>query len=220
MNHLREKSILILAGGMWHDFAGFTQVMQSLFEAQGCRLAVTDDLNVLTQLDRQGCDLLLNYTCLFKHRPGYDDHGPEKFTTDQVAGLTTWVQAGGGFLAVHASTSMGDSGPELGKLIGGVFLSHPEPFKFTVLPLFGEHPITAGIQAFQIQDEFYLQKYDPAVQIHMVAEYQNVAYPMVWSRSEGRGRVAHIAPGHFPEVWNHHVYQQLLLQTAGWLVQG
>jgi len=103
-------------------------------------------------------------------------------------------------------------------LFGGVFLSHPEPFTFTVAPLSGEHPITAGIQAFEIHDEFYIQKYDPSVQIHMAAVHQGMVYPMAWSRTEVKGRVAHVAPGHFPEVWNHPVYQQLMLQTAAWLI--
>jgi hypothetical protein len=161
---------------------------------------------------------VLSYTCLFKHRAGYNDDGPEKFTDEQVAGLTHWVRSGGGLLAAHAATSICDSSPDLGTLFGGVFLSHPEPFTFTVAPLSGEHPITAGIQAFEIHDEFYIQKYDPSVQIHMAAVHQGMVYPMAWSRTEVKGRVAHVAPGHFPEVWNHPVYQQLMLQTAAWLI--
>jgi hypothetical protein len=43
-------------------------VMQLFFEAQGCWLAVTVVLNVLTPLDRHGCDLLLSYTSLFKDK--------------------------------------------------------------------------------------------------------------------------------------------------------
>jgi len=217
---LDKKSILILLGGMWHDFEGFTAVLKPVFEAEGYRVDSTYDLDVLTRLDRVHCDLLLSYTCLFKHRPGYEDTGPENFTDEQVHGLVRWVQGGGALLAAHAATSVNDSGPEVSRLFGGVFVSHPEPFSFTVYPLSRKHPITAGVQAFEIKDEFYIQNFDPVVQIHMAAVYQEKVYPMAWSRCEVRGRVAHVAPGHFPEVWQHPMYQRLMLQTAHWLLEG
>ena len=214
----KKKSILILLGGMWHDFDGFASVMQPVFETEGYRVESTYDLDVLRRLGQVGCDLLISYTCLSKHRQGYDDAGPEKLTGDQVSGLTRWVRQGGGLLAAHAATVIGNSSPRLGRLLGGVFLSHPEPFPFSIYPLSGEHPITSGIPAFEVLDEFYIQEVDPAVNIHMVAMNQGVAHPMVWSRTAGSGGVACVAPGHFPHVWKDPVYQRLMLQTAGWLL--
>jgi type 1 glutamine amidotransferase len=213
------KSILILLGGMWHDFAGFANTMKPVYENAGYCVSVTYDLDILTRLDHEVYTLILSYTCFTRHREGYDDTGPEKMTEAQVAGLTHWVRNGGGLLAAHAATAIGDSSPELGDLFGGVFISHPEPFSFTVAPMYGVHPIAANIPAFTVHDEFYIQKYDPSVEIHMVANYQGMAYPMVWSRLEDLGRVAHIAPGHFPEVWLNPVYQRLMLQAAAWLTE-
>ncbi len=214
----KKKSILILLGGMWHDFDGFARVMKPVFEAEGYQVESTYDLDALKRLEQVGCDLLLSYTCLSKHRQGYADAGPEKLTAAQVSGLRRWVRQGGALLGAHAATVIGDSNPRLGRLLGGVFLSHPEPFAFTIYPLSGEHPITSGIPAFEVLDEFYIQEVDPAVTIHMVAVYQGTAYPMVWSRTAGRGRVACVAPGHFLQVWNNPTYQRLMLQTAGWLL--
>ena len=216
----RKKSVLILLGGMWHDFDGFASAMKPVFEAEGYRVESTYDLDVLRRLDQAGYDLLLSYTCLSKHRQGYDEAGPERLSDDQISGLTDWVQQGGALLAAHAATVIGDSSARLGRLLGGVFLSHPEPFLFTIHPLSGEHPITAGIPAFEVLDEFYIQKYDPCVEIHMVGMYQDVVYPMVWSRPAGKGRVACVAPGHFPEVWKHPTYQRLMRQTVDWLLKG
>jgi type 1 glutamine amidotransferase len=216
----KKKSIFILLGGMWHDFDGFASIMKPVFEAEGYRVKFTYDLDVLKCLKQVGCDLLLSYTCLSRHRQGYADSGPERLTDDQVSGLTRWVQQGGALLAAHAATVIGDSSPRLGKLLGGIFLSHPEPFAFTIFPLSGEHPITSGIPAFEVLDEFYIQEVDPAVNIHMVAVYQGVVHPMVWSRTADQGRVACVGPGHFPHVWNNPTYQRLMLQTAGWLLAG
>ncbi len=213
----KEKCILLLLGGMWHDFAGFASAMKPVFEAEGYRVESTYDLDVLRRLEQGDYDLLLSYTCFTKHRPDHDDTGPEKLTDDQLHGLTCWLWGGGSLLAAHAATVIGDSDPELGRLLGGVFISHPEPLTFTVAPLASEHPITAGLEAFEIYDEFYIERYDPAVEIHMAALYQGRLYPMAWSRTEANGRVVHIAPGHFPDVWNHPMYRRLMLQTAGWL---
>ena len=90
-----KKSVLVLLGGMWHDFDGFASVMKPVFEAVGYRVESTYDLDALRRLEQAGCDLLLSYTCLSSHRQGYADTGPEKLTDDQVSGLTRWVQQGG-----------------------------------------------------------------------------------------------------------------------------
>jgi type 1 glutamine amidotransferase len=215
----KKRFVLILLGGMWHDFDAYAAAMQPVFETAGYRVEATYDLDTLGRLDQVGCDLLLSYTCLTKHRPGFADAGPEKLTGAQVAGLRRWVRQGGALLGAHAATVIGDSSPHLGRLFGGVFLSHPEPFAFTIYPLSGEHPITSGLPAFEVLDEFYIQQVDPGVTIHMVALYQGAAHPMVWSRVAGRGRVACVAPGHFPHVWNNPAYQRLMLQTANWLLK-
>ena len=215
----KEKSLLFLLGGMWHDFDGFTNAMKPIFEAEGYRVESTYDLDILKHIDQYSYDLLVSYTCFTKHRPDHNDTGPEKMTDDQLRGLTRWVREGGSLLAAHSATVIGDSDLELGRLLGGVFISHPQPFTFTVIPLTGEHPITAGLDAFEIQDEFYIQRYDPTVEMHMATLYEGKLHPMAWSRTEVKGRVVHIAPGHFPEVWNHPTYQRLMLQAAAWLTE-
>jgi uncharacterized protein len=213
------KHVLILLGGLWHDFDGFASAMQSLLEPHGIQVEATYDLDSLLYLGENQYDLVLSYTCFSVHREGYNDTSPEGLTDAQVDGLASWIRNGGTFLAAHAATVIGESDAALGELIGGVFVSHPPAFTFTVYPVFGQHPITNGIDAFTVHDEFYMETHTPTVQVHMVAFDRGMAYPMVWSKSEGRGRVAHIAPGHSREVWDLKPYQQLLLQTIDWLTE-
>lgn len=210
------KRILIVLGGTWHDFDGFAAAMQSLFEQAGHTVEATYDLDTLTRLSEIACDIVLLYTCLTEQR---EDGQPAtlKHTEAQVTALIEWVRAGGGLLAAHAATVAGQFSPALKALIGGAFVTHPPAFAFTIYPLYGEHPITAGIPAFTVHDEFYIQAYDPTVEIHAVALDRGMAYPMVWSRSEGRGRVVYVTPGHGPEVWGLPQYRRLMLQAIGWL---
>jgi uncharacterized protein len=219
MTSTNGKHVLILLGGLWHDFDGFASAMQFLLEPHGFQVEATYDLDSLLHLEEKRYDLVLSYTCLSPHREGYNDNSPEKFTNAQIDGLTSWTRSGGALLAVHAATVIGESDAAFGELIGGVFVSHPPAFAFTVYPVFGQHPITMGIDAFTVHDEFYMETHAPTVQVHMVAFDRGVAYPMAWSKTEGRGRVAHIAPGHSREVWDLKPYQKLLMQTIDWLTE-
>ncbi len=214
----RTKRMLIILGGLYHDFDGFADAMQSLFEAHGgWSVETTFDLDVLTDLKTTDFRIVLSYTCLSKNTAAQDASTPEKLTNVQVRGLADWVQNGGALLTVHCATVLGESGPELQRLFGGAFISHPAPFTFTIYPVGNAHPITSGVAAFDVYDEFYIQQCEPSVEIHMFAIHNGASYPMVWSKLDGAGRVAHIAPGHFPEVWNLAAYQRLLIQAADWL---
>lgn len=214
-----KKNILILLGGFWHDFDGFAAAMTSLLEGGGYHVQITDDPDALIHLDKLGCDLLLSYTCLTEPPTEETTKSPIKFSDSQIEALTRWVRSGRALLAAHAATVVGDSGLGLERLLGGAFIRHPPQFSFKAIPLSAQHPITAGIEAFDVHDELYIERYDSSVFIHMVAIYEQVAYPVVWSRLEEQGRVAHIALGHSEQVWDLEPYQRLMLQTIGWLIK-
>ncbi len=211
------KKVLILMGGTWHDFEGFTRTFTPIFQAAGYMVEATYDMDRLLTLKQDGVDCVLSNTCFTKHREGYHDTGPEGLTDAQVDGLSQWVQAGGALLAVHAATVAGDSKSEYKRLLGGEFIEHPPAYAFQVFPMYNEHPITAGIPAFCVYDEFYMEKLTTPVDIHMAAFDRGVAYPMVWSKHEGRGRVAHVAMGHSLEVWALAPYQRLVTQALHWV---
>lgn len=215
-----KKDIWILLGGEWHDFEGFTAAMKSLLEAVGFRSHATYDPDILTRLDTLDCDLLLIYTCLARG-PAEEKPGIlTKFSQAQVQGLVKWVQQGGALLAVHAATVLGDSDPALENLLGGVFIRHPPRGAFPVIPLSAQHPIIDGVGAFEVvNDELYIQRYHASIQVHMVAIYEQVAYPVVWSREDGLGNVAHIALGHSSQTWELEPYQRLVLQSIRWLLE-
>src|SRR5690242_5529458 len=136
------KKVLILLGGLWHDFDGFASAMQALLTPHGFQVEATYDLDHLLHLEEHDYDMVISYTSFSKHREGYNDTSPVKLTNAQIDGFTNWVCNGGALLAVHSATVIGESDPTLGELIGGVFVFHPPPFTFTVYPIYGEHPMT------------------------------------------------------------------------------
>ncbi len=214
---LTGTNALLILGGMYHDFAGFAAWAQPVFASAGCRVEATYDLDRLAHLGSD-TQLVISYTSLSLHREGQNDTWPDQMTGAQIAGLRGWVRQGGGLLGVHSATVAGQSGPEFGQLMGGVFVEHPPQFAFPVYPLHPEHPITAGVEAFTVHDEFYMQRMVAPVQVHMVALDRGLAHPMVWTRAEGEGRVAYVAMGHSALVWELPPFRKLLLQAAEWAV--
>lgn len=211
-----SKNVLIILGGIYHDFEGFTTWAAPVLQAAGCQVEATYNLDRLLSLD-SSIDLVVSYTSLSQHREGQNDTSPELLTDAQIEGLRDWVRQGGGLLPVHSGTVAGKSAPAFGELMGGVFVEHPPQFAFCVIPLNRPHPISAGIEAFTVHDEFYMQRLVSPVDVHMVAIDRGVAHPMVWTRSEGKGRVAHIAMGHSGLVWELEPFRRLFLQTAAWV---
>ncbi len=212
-----NNKILLLLGGTWHDFEGYNQAMQELLPPLGWTVEPTYEMQRLLSLNDDGVGLVMSYTCLGKHRQGYDDHGPEGLTAEQVSALANWVAEGGGLLTVHSGTVLGESAPGLERLFGGRFIEHPPQFTFTVYPVANPHPITEGVEAFSIRDEFYMEVCQPGVDVHLVALDRGQAYPMAWSKAEGKGKVAHLAPGHNLSVWALPAFQELLVQSLNWI---
>lgn len=214
---MNNKRLLMLLGGEWHDFQGFAQSMTPVLEADGYQVERSWDPGRLLSLHQEEWRALLMYTCFTREQ---GQHSLSGLTEEQSVALARWVHAGGALLALHAATVLGTSGAAYRALLGGEFQSHPPPFSFTVYPLAHPHPILEGVTAFTIHDEFYIQTYDADVLVHLIAIYGNTAYPMAWSKEVGRGRVAYLAPGHFPAVWEHEAYRRLVLQVLGWLSGG
>lgn len=212
---MKGKRILLVLGGTWHDFDGFARIIGPVLTKAGHCLDTTYSLDSLKTLDDK-YDLALLYTCLTADR---EDGSPAavRLTDEHVIPLAKWASAGGALLAMHGATVSGQSSPVFRKLVGGVFVRHPPATRFTVYPVSNDHPITKGLEAFEVNDELYVQRCEPDLTVHMIAIHDGVAHPQVWSRMEGSGRVAHVSIGHDEQVWNLRQYQQLLVRVIGWL---
>jgi len=143
---------------------------------------------------------------------------------DQTAWMTgeaqqafvDYVRSGGGLLAVHSGTASYQETPALRKLLGGVFSHHPKQCPVTVEPRAG-HLLTAGVTAFTVQDEHYFMDMDdPGVDLFLTASSEHGVQPAGWTRTEDKGRVAVLTPGHNVEVWLEPSYQTLLRNCLLW----
>ncbi len=212
-----QKNALLVLGGTWHKFDEFEADFRPLLAGRGLGVECTRDLASLERLKGTDCDLVVMYTCL----SGTLENGQPATTLmrdSHAEPLRQWVSAGGMLLLIHSACVACQTSDVMRKLAGGVFVNHPPAMSFMVYPMFTDHPIVADIPAFTVYDEFYIERTEPDVNVHMIATHIGKAYPMVWSRREGLGRVAHIAMGHDEQVWRLPPYRKLVGQAIDWLL--
>ena len=208
------KRLLLVLGGAHHDFEGFEARVVPLLQSHDYAVVTTYDHTCFTGLESGGYDTVLMYTSLGNAfdgtRCGHD------LAPEQAKALRRWVRGGKGLVGVHSATVCRENNRDHWELLGGRFEKHPEPFAFEVYPLHSRGEFTRGIKPFRVYDEFYVQHCTDDVRVCLAALHEDEIHPMGWRRTEGQGRIACLAPGHYPDVWNNKTYQTILLRMLAW----
>lgn len=152
---------------------------------------------------------------------GYGKPQTAWMTGDQQKAIWDFVERGGGFLAVHnAHTMYPPNGPYY-RLFGGDFGGHPKPYTFTIRVENKNHPITAGVEDFDIFDEQHMSKYlldqDHLLLRSVARDNQQAAAG--WWQEVGKGRFCYLSPGHTPEALNHPMVQRLIRNATRWMLR-
>jgi type 1 glutamine amidotransferase len=141
--------------------------------------------------------------------------------------LAAAVQAGTGLIAVHSANVFParDGGLDPGyepvfRLIGSRYASHgpvPHESRFTVRTDPG-HPLTRGLDDFEISHEHYHLETAPDVRVVAWREGADGPEPVAHVRREGRGRVAYVQLGHDMRVWDDPKARALMTRCIGWVL--
>lgn len=160
------------------------------------------------------------------------DRQPWKTEAVQKA-FVDYVENGGGLLAIHTATVAGENTEALDKLLGCRFVSHPNICPVTVQAI-KPHPITEGVEMFCEADEHYrIQIISPDADVLLASysppqgdesKYKEDPYnnsPAAvcaagYVRTQGKGRVCVLTPGHLLEVWHNAQFQKLLENALHW----
>jgi type 1 glutamine amidotransferase len=163
----------LVCGGKWHDidFARL-ELLKLLGEIPEIRTDVAADYSDLEAI--ASADLLLTYTC---------DVRP---TSDEEDALTRFLESGGRWLALHGTNSVLDfladgrvsaprSHARLMQLLGSRFIAHPPVGRFMVENAAPSHPLVAGIDDFEVEDEIYLSELEPGLEVLLETRYTGKA---------------------------------------------
>jgi uncharacterized protein len=160
---------------------------------------------------------------------------------DQVAGLRAAVEAGTGFTGWHGGIADSyRSSSDYLQLIGGQFATHPskEPgslsggssdnfLEYTVefTELGRRHPITAGLDDFDLVTEQYWVLHDDLIDVLATTTHPAPAWhpwhrpivsPVIWTRSWGEGRIVVTTPGHTVDVLEHPTVRTVIERGMLW----
>ena len=232
-----------VAAGKYHDvdFARL-ELLKLLAEHPEIRTTVANDYSDVARIAQ--CRFLVTYTCDLMPTPG------------EAAAIRTFLEGGGRWLALHGTNSIlrfTDAGvdspeerPDVMEMLGSQFKAHPPigaPFRVTVNNR--DHPLTRGIDDFDVVDELYLMKTLAPLEVLMQtnftgeatgfidAQWDDPAVPVLYLRQLGAGSVLYNTLGHcrghydltelmpfweHPErcAWNYPVYHEMLRRGIRW----
>jgi len=145
--------------------------------------------------------------------------------------LLAFARAGGGFVAIHASTACFPAWPQYRDLIGIYWeegkANHARIHTFAVKPAVRDHPVAKGLAQFRITDELYQRlTLGPRAKVLCTAYSTPEAggtgeiEPMVVATHYGRGRGFSIVLGHDGVAMDSDGWRLLFARGVEWAATG
>lgn len=237
-------SVYLVCGGRWHDFDfARLELLKLLGENEDIRTTVASDFSDVEAIAAADC--LVTYTC---------DLDP--LDEAEQANLARFVERGGRWFALHGTNSVFEfveagvkalrTHDTMMRTLGSRFLAHPPIAPYRVENVAADHPLVAGVEPFDAEDELYLCEYFGEVQPLLATSFVGQArgfidgeWPdddprlVMYLHPEGKGHVLYLTLGHcrgphdmrprverYPRVergsWQLPVYYELLRRGIRW----
>jgi len=213
-------NVLVLSGSN-HRFAESAAVIHDFLGAQqDMTVTLRDDKAILASPELDEFDVCVFGTGFTRSvsQPDGTVQRVADLTPAQEDGLFQFVAGGKGLVGIHGTAWW--IGGRAVDLIGGHANWHPPGLTFTVNVNDSQHPVTQGLDNFEVEDEIYISAYDPAIHILASADWHNRAHPMAWVKPYGAGRVFYTTLGHGPNTFTRPGMQQLIQQGVRWAGTG
>lgn len=151
----------------------------------------------------------------------------------QQRAFERYIQAGGGYVGIHAAADTEYDWPWYGRMVGGWFESHPgnpNVRKGDMTVMDRNHPATAELpEKFNRSDEFYDFKRFNRDSVRTLITVDEKSYnwnkmgdfhPMAWYHNYDGGRVFYTAYGHTSETFMEPLFLQHLWGGMRWAADG
>ncbi|GAA2513986.1 ThuA domain-containing protein [Streptomyces levis] len=228
---MTQKRALVVRGG-WegHEPVKATELFLPFLRDNGYAVRVEESTDVYADTAEMArTDLVVQCVTM------------SQITPEEVAGLSSAVVAGTGFTGWHGGIA--DSfraSAEYLHLVGGQFATHPgrepcerrgeaadnfRPHTIAVTEAGRTHPVTAGVEDFELHTEQYWVLHDDLVDVlatttHPVRAWEPwhrpVTSPAVWTRHWGAGRIVVTTPGHSLDVLEHPQVRTIIERGMLW----
>ena len=159
----------------------------------------------------------------------------QKISPEAQADYLDFLKAGKGVVILHHAIAAYPQWPEYEKILGGRYYLQPktlvngveklrsrakEGAHIAVKVADASHPVTRGLQDFEIDDETYFG-YDVAPDSHVLLSTTNTnnAPTLAWSRSYQGARIVYIQLGHDHLAYENPNYRKLVAQAIRWVAK-
>ncbi len=192
---MTKKALFVWGGWEGHTPKESTDIFSSLLEEAGYEVTVSDTLDAYLDADLlNSLDLIVPVWTM------------GKISKEQQTNLLAAVESGVGIGGWHGT--MGDSFRENTAyqwMVGGQWVAHPGGIiDYRVNITDHTHPITAGLDDFDMHSEQYYMHTDPSNQTLATTTFSgeharwidSTVMPVTWLRHYGKGRVFYCSLGH------------------------
>ena len=219
---MASSSALILSGGVAHDYAVTSPMLATILQHGGITAEITERLHDLTEARLHDFDVLILNCVRWSAEWSDGPDGVYRFGDDARRNVIDFLESGKGLVALHAATINFDDWPAYRDILGGCWewehAGHgPYQPGWMMHIVDRAHPITQGIDDFEIHDELYhtltLTRH---VHTLMTTLWNGKLHPMAWTTSYGPARIHYNALGHGLETFRHPSFQQMLKQGVLW----
>lgn len=141
--------------------------------------------------------------------------------------LVAFVRDGKGFFVQHIASASFKEWKEFGKLCGRKWVfgtsGHGPRKPFEVKVVKKDHPITKGIENFEVDDELYAKlQGDEPIEVLMEAysDWSKKVEPLLFTLPYGKGRVVYNTFGHDGKALRTPSVAKLIVQGVEWAATG
>ncbi|HYD49898.1 MAG TPA: ThuA domain-containing protein [Terriglobales bacterium] len=204
------KLLLVSTGLIHPPYGGRAAVKETLAQIPGIDLDEVSSLEEALQRPEAPAYAAM---VLYYHFPN------ARLSEPQLAAFRSFVECGGGVLAIHSATASYKPSLPYFEVLGGRFTGHGPVSSLQIRP-YGDSEIFAGVASFSVTDELYLHQQQPDLRVHFVAEHEGKPVPVVWTRELGAGRVCYVCPGHRSASMRHDSVREILRRGVRWVSKG
>jgi type 1 glutamine amidotransferase len=215
--------VLLLSGSNNHEWQATTPFIQNIYALDG-----QFTVDVTNRPDTLNTRMLAAYQVILSNWNAFPEPAG-LWNPEAKQALQKFIRKGGGFVCIHAASATHYDWPEYLQITGGRWgnKTHHGPIgHFNVHVNNPKHPITKGIQDFEIRDELWVDlECDPAAEILCVAqaaEYTDMpdkSEPVALVTRYGKGRGFYLVLGHDIHAMTNADWQNLLLRGTQWVAK-
>jgi uncharacterized protein len=213
--------VLVITGGHDYDKVTFNQMLESLGDNFTFRIAeLPDAFEMFMPENRDKYDVLVFY------------HMWQKISDEQANIFADCIRQGKPLVVLHHSICAFDDWPEYINIIGGKYFHKPtivngkqyeacsyiHDLKFKVRIADRKHPVTRGLEDFEIFDETYKGYYVSDDAKPLLTTDEASSNPVIgWTKAYGNAQVVTLQSGHDTPTFQNPQYRTLLRQSVEWV---